>query len=255
MAAGECAGCWPPRRSGAVPLDARRGDDGELRLSAREAIALEARPEAEQELDRLRAETEELSASRRRLVLAADADRRTIERDLHDGVHQHLIALAVSLQLARQAEGSDPSGVPALLSEMGRAVQDALEETARLAQRIHPATLEAGDLAALLRSAAMDADVPAAVDVSAGASYPPEVVMTIHLCWLDTLARAGGGSRPTIDVRDGVDVVAFEITTATPPKPELDRMRDRVEALGGRLTVASSRQGDTVVACSLPAGR
>jgi signal transduction histidine kinase len=210
----------------------------------------------QRELARLHAELEELRASRRRLVLAADADRRTIERDLHDGVHQHLIALAVSLQLAGRAEGSDPAGVKALLSEMGRVVQDALDETGRLAQRIHPATLEARDLAALLRSAATAADVLAAVDVSAGASYPPEVVMTIHMCWLDTLARAGGGSRPTIDVREGMDALTFDITGAEIESEEdLDRVRDRVEALGGRLTITSSPDGDTVVAGSLPLER
>jgi signal transduction histidine kinase len=111
------------------------------------------------ELDRLRAELDELRASRRRLVVAADADRRAIERELHDGVHQHLIALAVSLQLAGQLEGSDQAALDALLAEMGGAVQDALAETARLSHRVHPATLEAGDLAALLRSAASAADV------------------------------------------------------------------------------------------------
>ena len=206
----------------------------------------------ERELDRLRVELEELRASRRRLVLDADADRRAFERGLHDGVHQHLIALAVSLQLARQAEGSDPAAVSALLGEMGRAVQDALDETARLAQRIYPATLEPRDLAALLRSAAIHADVPAAVDVSAGASCPPEVVMTIHLCWLDTLARARGGSKPSIDVRDGGDSLTFEIRrTEMESEVDLDRVRDRVEALGGRLTITSSHH-DTVVAGSLP---
>ena len=157
-------------------------------------ITLGARQvDVQRELHRLRVELEELRASRRRLVLAADADRRTIERDLHDGVHQHLISLAVSLQLAGQAEDSDPAALPALLAEMARAVHDGLEETARLAQRIHPATLEAGDLAALLRSASTAAGVPARVDVSAAGSYPPEAVMTIHLAWLDTLARAGAG--------------------------------------------------------------
>ena len=157
---------------------------------------LEARQvDLQRELDRLRVELEELRVSRRRLVLAADADRRTIERDLHDGIHQHLIALAVSLQLARQAEGSDPLAVPALLAEMGRAVQDALEETAQLSQRIYPASLEAVDLAAVLRSASAAAGVSATIDVSAAVSYPPGAVMTIHLCWLDTLARAGDGAR------------------------------------------------------------
>ena len=210
----------------------------------------------QRELDRLRVELEELRASRRRLVLAADADRRTIERDLHDGIHQHLIALAVSLQLARQAEGSDPVAVPALLAEMGRAVQDALEETAQLSQRIYPATLEAVDLAALLRSASAAAGVSATIHVSAAVSCPPEAVMTIHLCWLDTLARAGGGARMAIDVHDGVDVLTFRITAAEiGSAADLDRLRGRVEALGGHLTIASPHHGGTVVACSLPVDR
>lgn len=219
-----------------------------------EAVKLEARQvDVQRELARLHAEIDDLHASRRRLVLAADADRRRIERELHDGVHQRLVGLAVSLQLAAQTEG-DLAAVEALLAEMGRDVQHALDEAARLAQRIHPATLEAGDLAALLRSAATGAGVPAVVDVSAGAGYPPEVVMTIHVCWLDTLARAGGGSRPTIDVRDGVDALTFEITgPQTRPEADLGGLRDRVEALGGRLTV-TSRGVETLVG-SLPLER
>ena len=215
---------------------------------------LEARQvDLQRELDRLRVELEELRASRRRLVLAADADRRTIEHDLHDGIHQHLIALAVSLQLARQAEGSDPVAVPALLAEMGGAVQAALEETAQLSQRIYPASLEAVDLAALLRSASAASGVSATIHVSAAVSYPPEAVMTIHLCWLDTLARAGGGARMTIDVHDRADVLTFRITGAgIGSAADLDRLRERVEALGGHLTITSTHHGETVVACSLP---
>ena len=67
----------------------------------------------------------------------------------------------------------------------------ALDEAALLAQRIYPSTLELGGLAALLRSAAVQAGVPANVDVSAGSSYAPEVAMTVYLCWLAALARAG----------------------------------------------------------------
>ena len=210
----------------------------------------------QRELDRLRAELEELHASRRRLVLATDADRRALERQLHDGVHQRLIALAVTLQLVGQTHGVDRAEVTELLAEMGGAVQDALHEAALLAQRIHPASLEARDLAALLRSAATDADVPAAVDVSAGASYPPEVVMTVYLCWLGTLARPRGGSRPAIEVRDGVDALTFEITgPEIGSAADLDPVRDRVESLGGRLTITTSPRGETVVAGSIPLER
>jgi signal transduction histidine kinase len=257
VAAGECPEGGLPRHRDAGPLDAGHGDDGELpQVRRREAIKLEARQvDVQRELDRLREELEQARASRRRLVLTADADRHAIERELHDGVYQRLVALAVSLQLAAQTEGPDPAAVEALLAEMGRDVQDALDEAARLAQRIHPATLEAGDLAALLRSAATGAGVPAVVDVSAGAGYPPEVVMTIHVCWLDTLARAGNASRAAIEVRDGVDALTFEITgTEIRREAGLDRLRDRVEALGGRLTVTFS-DGQTLVGGSMPLER
>jgi signal transduction histidine kinase len=171
-------------------------------------------------------------------------------------VHQHLIALAVSLQLARQAEGSDPAAIPALLAEMSSVVQDALDETARLAQWIHPATLEARDLAALLRAAATARGVHGEVDVNLSADCPPDVVMTIHVCWLDTLARAGGASRPTIVVRDGVDALTFEIAGTEIRSPaDLDGVRDRVEAFGGRVTITSSHDGRMRVAGVLPLGR
>lgn len=212
--------------------------------------------DVQRELHRLRVELEELRASRLRLVLAADADRRAIERELHDGAHQHLIALAVSLQLARQAEGSDPAALPALLAEMASVVQGALDETARLAQRIHPATLEARDLAALLRSAATAARVPATVEVTATGSYAPEAVMTIHQCWLETLARSGGGSRASIEVHDRAGGLTFEITGAEiGSSADLGRLGERVDALGGDLTITSSHQGECVVACSLPIDR
>jgi signal transduction histidine kinase len=208
------------------------------------------------ELDRLRVEIEGLHASLKRLVLAADADRRTIERDLHDGVHQHLVALAVNLQLAGQAADSDPAAAKALLEEMGRDVQRALDETALLAQRIYPATFETGGLAALLRSAAVNAGVPASVDVAAGSNYPPEVGMTVYLCWLDTLARASGETRVTIRVREGEDALAFEVIgNAARSDADLDRVRDRVEALGGRLTIRSGPERGIRVSGSLPLSR
>ena len=77
----------------------------------------------------MRVEVEELRASLKRLVVAADADRRMVERELHDGVQQHLIALAVDLQLAGQALASDPAAAKPLLDEMGRDLQHALDET------------------------------------------------------------------------------------------------------------------------------
>ena len=188
--------------------------------------------------------------------MAADANRRAIERDLHEGVHQHLVALAVNLQLAGQAADSDPATAKALFEEMGRHVQQALDETALLAQRIYPATLEAGGLAALLRSAAVSAGVPASVDVAGGSNYPPEVGMTLYLCWFDALTRVSGESRVTITVREREDAVAFEVIgSAARSDADLDRLQERVEALGGRLTISSGPDRGIRLFGSLPLSR
>ena len=208
------------------------------------------------ELERLRVEIEGLRTSRKRLVLAADADRRTIERDLHDGVHQHLVALAVNLQLAGQAAESDPAAAKTLLEELGRDVQQAIDETALLTQRIYPATLTTRGFGALLRSAAVNAGVPASVDVTAGSNYPAGVAMTIYLCWLDTLACGSGDTRVTIRVHEDEDALAFEVIgNAGCADADFNRVRDRVEALGGRVTISSRAGRGIRISGSLPFSR
>jgi signal transduction histidine kinase len=183
-----------------------------------------------------------LRASAERLVLAADADRRSIERDLHRGVHQYLVALATTLQLARRAAESDPAAVNALLDEMEGDVRRALDEAALLAQRIYPAALELGGLAALLRSAAVQAGVPATVDVAADSSYAPEIAMTVYLCWLAALASGKSETQVTIGLGEVDDTLSFEIA-AEALGADFDRLRDRVEALGGSLAIESAPDG------------
>jgi signal transduction histidine kinase len=204
-------------------------------------------------LDRLRREVAELRASRRRLVLAADADRRMIERELHARVQQHLVALAVNLQLAEQSADADPAAAKALLAQMAHDVQHALDETAQLAQRIYPPLLEAGGLAAALRSAAGVAGIRASLEVTAGASYPPEVAGAVYWCCLEALEHAGPGARATVTVRDEDGAVAFEVVEdGSGSGAGLERLRDRVEALGGRLTIRAEPGRGTRVAGSLP---
>lgn len=210
---------------------------------------------AQEELERLRVEIEELRAARERLVRAADADRRAIERELHGGVHQRLVALATSLQLARLAAGSDPMEVEALLDEMERDVRQALDETALLAQGIYPSALELGGLAALLRAAAVNADVPATVDVSEGSNHSPEIAMTVYLCWLALLARGSNGRPVTIAVGEDGEALTFEIVGgASESDADLERLQDRVAALGGRLTIEPEPGGGVRLAGSLPVG-
>jgi signal transduction histidine kinase len=210
----------------------------------------------QRDLEQLRVEVEELRASLRRLVLAADADRRMVERELHDGVQQHLIALAVNLQLAGQAAESDPAAAKTLLEEMGRDVQDALDETSLLTQRVYPATLEADSIGTLLRSAAASTGVPASVDVAAPSNYPPEVVMTLYLCWLNMLACGSVETGASIKVRESEDVLAFEVIGNTAcADADLDYLRDRVEALGGRLAITSGSGDGTRISGALPLPR
>jgi signal transduction histidine kinase len=183
-----------------------------------------------------------------RLVLAADADRRAIERELHQGVQQHLVALSVALQLAEQAVDADPEAVKSMLEDMRGDVQQAVDEAARLAQRIYPATLELGGFAALLRSVAVSAGVPAAVEVDAEPSCPPEVAMTVYLCWLALLGTGGASIR----VRELENALDFELVGQTGADAELERLRDRVESLGGRLTIEPEPGGGTRLSGSMP---
>jgi len=176
-------------------------------------------------------DVEALRASRKRLVLAADADRRRIERELHGGVQQHLVALAVNLQLAVELADTDPRATKTLLEELSRDVRQALEGTAQLAQRIYPPLLAEGGLGAALRAAAVTAGVAASVDVELRVPVPVEVATTVYLCWVDAFERA---ARPGITLRDDEGTVAFVIRGDGTVS---DGLRERVDALGGELTI------------------
>ena len=197
-------------------------------------------------------QVEVLNASRKRLLLAADAERRRIERDLHDGVQQHLVALAVNLQLAGELTNSDPAAARTLLAEMGRDVQQALDETAQLAQRIYP-QLDAIGFAATLRSAAVNAGIRASVDADVAATSPPELFATVFWCWLDVLDRCTTSARATITIREQEGALTFQIVEdGDHSAAALERICDRVAALGGSLTIQSEPGPRTRVSGSLP---
>jgi signal transduction histidine kinase len=240
--------------------------DNFLRLTTGRSITLEARhvEALEESVDRLRLEVAELRASRERLVLAADADRRTLERDLHQGVQQQLVALAVNLQLAGELADGDPAAARTLLEEMQRHVQDALDDTARLAQRIYPPLLDAGGLRAALRAAAASAGTRASLDVDEGTGYPAEVAGTVYACCRAALEHAGANATTVVTVREERGSLSFEVvergsrstgSATAGPALVLDSLRDRVEALGGRLTIDSEPNGGTRLVGSLPLSR
>jgi signal transduction histidine kinase len=207
-------------------------------------------------LDGFRLEVAELRARQERLVLAADADRRKIERDLHDGPQQHLVALAANLQRARLLADADPAAAKGLLDEMGRDVRQALDETTKLAHRIYPPLLEAGGLGAALRAAAVSAGVRTRIEITAGAGYPPEVAGAVYFCCLEALEGAGDGTRATVTVRDEEGALTFEVVAnGVRSHVELVPLRDRIEALGGQVAVQPQPGGGTRVSGSLPLSR
>jgi signal transduction histidine kinase len=205
-------------------------------------------------LDGLRREIEELRASRKRLALAADAERRGIERALHEGVQQDLVGLAVSLDVAAGSVDSDPAAAKALLDELQRETRRALTEMRELALRIFPPLLEAGGLVAELRVAASRAGVAARIDVDVEASPPPEIAGAVYFCALDAFERAPAGTPVVVRVRGEDGALAFEIDADGDLRSEHRTPHDRVEALGGRVTITAD--GDrTTVAGSLPLSR
>jgi signal transduction histidine kinase len=210
----------------------------------------------EESVEQLRHEADELYASRTRLVLAADADRRRIERELHDGAQQDLVGLAVKLQQARRLLDSDPVAARVLVDEMRGDVQESLDRLRSLAQRIHAPQLRAGGLPAALRSAAASAGVRVRIDVGANRVYPQEVSETVYLCIVAAFERLVTGTTAAIDICERNGTVAFEIVAEVagvePADAHLAAIRDRVEALGGRLTITAVSGGGTRIAGSLP---
>jgi len=184
-----------------------------------------------------------------RLALADDAERRNIERALHEGVQQLLVTLATDIELAVASVSADPATV-SLLADMRRDVQQALEETRKLAERIYPPLLEAGGLGVAVRSAAARVGVPIRIDVAVGSEYPREVAGLVYACCLDVLDRADAGTSVAVTVRHEIEVVTFEIV-AVFVVDAASLVRDRVEAIGGRLTFREEGE-QTRVTGSLP---
>lgn len=193
-------------------------------------------PTLEASLDQLRLEVEELRASRARVVAAADAERRRIERALHDGAQQHLVALAVNLQLVRQLADSDPTSAKTLLEQIRNDIREALESVRELAHGIYPPLLLDRGLGDALRAVASTAAIPTRVDASAVARYPPQIEATAYFCCVEALRNAtehaGRQARATIRVLHDHDALVFDVTDdgagfeSTRPRVDANR-RDR----------------------------
>ena len=207
-------------------------------------------------LDELRREIGELRASRERLALDADAERRGIERALHEGVLQDLVGIAANLEVAAGSLDSDPAAARTILDELQREARRALTEMQELANRVFPPLLDVGGLVAELRAAASRAGVQARIDVDVDAvmSSPPEIVGAVYFCALDVFERAPNGTPVVVSVRGEADALAFEMDADGALGSERRAVHDRVEALGGQVTITVGTNRTTLVG-SLPISR
>ncbi len=209
--------------------------------------------ELRQVVARLEREIADLHASRRRLAEAAVSERRAIERQLHDGVQQHLVALAVDLQRLAGLIDRDGSAAKALLAELRTNVRAALDEATRLATMTYPPIADGRGLVAALRSAANEVGVAALVEARGTADYPPDVTAALYWTWVDAIAEAGSGSAAGIELLPAADGLAFEVTVAWRlPDGRVETLRDRIEALDGRLGVDDRNDGSTRLQGWLP---
>jgi signal transduction histidine kinase len=219
----------------------------------------------QESLRELQRRAEELRASRARVVAAADAERRKIERNLHDGAQQHLVALAVTVRLAQQVAASDPEQARVLLEQLGHDLQDAVQELRDLAHGIYPPVLMDRGLVAALESAAGRAALPVAVVGSDAGRFPQEVEAAVYFCCLEALQNAakhaGEGVRATVTIERRDEGLSFTIADdgiGFDPEGPAGRghgfvnMGDRVGAIGGTLEVDSAPGRGTRVSGVVP---
>jgi signal transduction histidine kinase len=205
----------------------------------------------------------DLRASRQRLVTAQDEERRRIERNLHDGAQQQLVALAVKQRLAEGLIERDPEQARSMLAQIREETQEALETLRELARGIYPPLLADQGLAAALEAQARKAALPVRIEAHVGRRYPQETEAAVYFCCLEALqnvAKYAKASSAIVHLVDGEDGLVFEVTDdgtgfdleRTTPGTGLQGMADRLEALGGTLEVISSSGRGTTVRGRLP---
>jgi signal transduction histidine kinase len=218
-------------------------------------------------LDELAERNRELQASRLRIVNASDSSRREIERNLHDGAQQHLVALAVKVGLIRSIaqEDDDTETVLTMLDTLREDVQVTISQVRELAHGIYPPLLRDGGLGDALRAAATRSPLPCEVDVQLPGRYEQDVETAAYFCTLEAMQNAGkhAGEAARITVRaravDGRlvvelcdDGVGFDLETVSLSHGFVN-MRDRIGALGGDLEVWSAPGSGARITASIPA--
>jgi signal transduction histidine kinase len=208
----------------------------------------------------------ELTSSRMRIVAAADQARRRIERDLHDGAQQHLVSLALRIRAAQAQVPPELGALAAELDDLAAETADALDQLREIARGIHPAILAKGDLAAALRSLARRSPIPVELHVHTENRLPEHVDVSVYYLIAEALTNAAkyaGASLITITVEADAAGIADAVLRVTVHDDGvggadysrgtgLVGLKDRVEALGGRIRLDSPPGEGTSLRAELP---
>jgi signal transduction histidine kinase len=211
----------------------------------------------------LRARLDDLKAAQTRIVRAQDEERRKLERNIHDGAQQQLVALAVKLRLADALVGRDDDGARGLLRDLQTEVGDALNDLRDLARGIYPPLLADKGLAAALDAQARKAAVPTTVAADGVGRYSQDVEATVYFSCLEALqnvAKYAEATAATVTLRRDDGTLEFTVSddgrgfdpTTTGYGTGLQGIVDRVAATGGTIEVRSTLGAGTSLRGRIP---
>ncbi len=206
-----------------------------------------------------------LRASRQRIVAAQDEERRRLERNIHDGAQQHLVALAVKLRLARAVLERDPEKGRLMLGELCHQVDAAIETIRSLSLGVYPPLLEEQGIAAALEAQYTASGLPVQMHSDGLGRYPIEIEAAVYFCVLEALqnaAKYAEAATITVTLAEGGGTVEFQVTDdggGFDPQGDgagtgLAGMRDRLAVFGGSIDVESTPGHGTSVRGTVPAG-
>jgi signal transduction histidine kinase len=209
---------------------------------------------------------EELRESRRRLVAAQDHERRKLERNIHDGAQQQLVALAVKARLARQFVARDPAKTEEMLGQIEAETQTALDDLRDLARGIYPPLLADKGLGSALDAQARKAPFPVRVDADGVGRLPQDVEAAVYFSCLEALqnvAKYAAASEATITITRSPTVLTFAVTddgrgfdpTAMGSGGGLEGLGDRLAAIGGTFDLRTAPGAGTTISGTVPITR
>jgi signal transduction histidine kinase len=211
--------------------------------------------------DELHARIEELAASRARIVTSADDARRRIERDLHDGIQQRLVSLTLDLRSIQASSPADPAELQQRLDRVADGMAVALDELREISRGIHPAILSSGGLGPALKMLARRSAIPVEIDVKINSRFPPPVEVASYFVVSEALTNAAKHAHASlaqvsVESRDGRLHLSVRDNGSGGANPArgtgLIGLTDRVQALGGTITIHSPVGEGTNLSVDLP---